>query len=200
MSVLRMIKENRVLVAGLVLPLLLTGLMVFAKNLPQNMEDPPQYRFAYFAQNYSGYGSFSVKVDDTQHISAHFNKANNNGYAGTVDPKMTIYIFDGQTKKVTEYPFSLSPKDIKDGVTEIDISKLQNLSLSNQSSSPDGYSFESYHYRSHSLITEVFFDGYSSYGPSLRKNGTIIPLPSPTIYVGDITFLGWVMSGQVEGE
>jgi hypothetical protein len=188
MSVSGFIKENRVLVAGLVLPLLLIGILAFAKTLPATMIDPPTHKVAYYSAGWSPKGQLTLKIDDAGHLQSAF-KATENYKANTNDtaPKATLYIYDPKTNTTQDTQLTLGDKDALPS-----LEKFSGLKFSNQQTSPDGYIFESYHYRNHSLITEIF--SYHSYnnGPVLSKNNRIVKLPLPNPYTGNTEFLGWL--------
>lgn len=188
MSILSFIKENRVLAAGLVLPLILVGLLAVAKTLPERMIDPPKAKLVYFSRNWSPKGQINLSVNEQGKFVAKFDankdyKPNNSDIA----PKDLVYLFDPQKNIVTEYPIELNDKN-EPVVPEV----LQSISLSNQQPSADGYTFEAYHYRSHSLLTEMFaYHSYDSGNGVITKNSRVIPLPYPKTYLGGFEFLGW---------
>lgn len=188
MSVSVFIKENRVLVAGLVLPLLLIAILAFAKTLPATMIAPPTYKVAYYSQNWAPKGQLTLKINDAGQIQAAFkHNENYKPYANENEPKATLYIYDPKTNTTTDTQLILGDNDKLPS-----LEKFSGLKFSSQQTSPDGYVFESYHYRNHSLITEIFSYRSNNNGPVLSKNNRIIKLPLPNPYTGNTEFLGWV--------
>ncbi len=194
MSVLSFIKENRVLVAGLVLPLLLIGVLAIAKSIPSSITEPPQHQVVYYSAGWSPKGQLTLKVDDTGHLVAEFKK--NDGYKATPNetaPKTILYIYDPKTNIAHDTELTLGTDD---ALPSLD--KFSNLTLSKEQTSSDGYIFEQYHYRNNSLITEIFAYHSSDNGPVLSKGGKLVKLPLPTQNYGNNQFVGWVSEGDVK--
>lgn len=187
MTVSNFIKENRVLVAGLVLPLLLIGVLAFAKSIPASMVDLPQHKVMYYSPGWSNKGQITIKLDTEGKLSPVFNAtANYNPVSTDQNPTTMIYLYDAKTNTVEETSVTLD----KDGqVTALD--KFKDITLSTQAVASDGYIFEAYRYRGHSLITDIFSYRSRSNGPSLTNKGRVINLPQPRLQYGSITFLGW---------
>ena len=186
MTVLSFIKENRVLVAGLTLPLLLIGILALAKALPASMVDPPQQRLVYMTKSWSGNGQITVKVGDDGALSSSYEPSKQPQYGMAEQfPKTILFLYDPKTNTVEDTSLTLD-KDKK--ITSL--GELENIKLSKQITSADGYVFEPYASRRHSLITDIF--SYRSYngGPVLTKNGRIVNIPHKNYY-GQIEFLGW---------
>lgn len=187
MTVSSFIKENRVLVAGLVLPLLLIGILAIAKTIPASMVPLPEHKVMYYSQGWSGKGQIAIKVDTEGKVSAVFNPAAHyQPAANDTNPTTMIYLYDPKTNTVEDTSVTLD----KDGkVTPLE--KFKDITLSTQQIAPDGYEFQSYRYRNHSLITDIF--SYRSYnsGPAIANKGRVISLPQPRTYYGTLEFLGW---------
>jgi len=195
MTVLSFIKENRVLVAGLVLPLLLVGIFAIAKTIPASMIDPPQYKVIYFARGWGAKGQISFKVSEDGRPIAIFEAAQGyKSYPNEQQPKSYLYIFDPKTNKVENIDVVLD-KDDKPNLPE----SIANLHVSKEFTSPDGYMFEPYRNRNNSLIIDIF--GYRSYdnNPVLINDGNVIQIPAPNSpYYGAFEFLGWVTEGTAK--
>lgn len=193
MTAINFIKENRVLVAGLVLPLLLVAVFAIAKMLPASMVPPPTHKIVFYSAGWSNKGQINFKVDDVTHYPVANFAQNPNYKAGTNDPDPTsiIYIYDPATNKVEQKTVALD----KDGKpTAFD--NFSKLKLSIEPVSPDGYVFESYHYRNSSLITDVFSYRSRDHGPALSKDGHLITIPFANPNYSSIQFLGWVIEGD----
>ncbi|MFA7276388.1 MAG: hypothetical protein WC043_06275 [Pseudobdellovibrionaceae bacterium] len=196
MSVLAFIKENRVLVAGLILPLLLVVVLAFAKTLPATLVDAPVYKVAFSSQNWSGQGQILLKIDDQGHLTASYQK--NEGYVAQTNiaspvPTTTLYVYDPTTSQIKNYDFSLGTDEKLPSVAT-----FKDAKFSTQLISPDGYSFENYYYSHNSLITEIFMSRSSTQGPVLVKENRVIKLPLPNQYYGSFNFVGWITEGDVK--
>lgn len=194
MTVSTFIKENRVLVAGLALPLLLIAILAIAKALPATMIDPPHQKIAFYTQDWSPKGQISFSVNNNGNVTATFHADQNyKPSIGLTPPKSIIYIYDPQTGTTEKIDFIL---DKDDQPTLPD--KLASLKLSAKQPSADGYTFQPYQYRDHSLITEIFVFRQHNSGPVLTKNGRVIPIPNLTPYANQTIFLGWQEDGEKE--
>lgn len=194
MAVLGFIKENRVLVAGLVLPLLLIGVLALAKTLPAKMIDPPANKVAFYTSGWSQKGNLTLTVNATGHLAANF-KADKNYKPSSGDqaPKTTLYIYDPKTNIVHDTELTLGTND---ALPSLD--KFSSLKLSTEKTSSDGYLFEPYHYRNHSLITDIFTYRASDNKPVLSKDGRFISIPMPQQSYGNYEFLGWITEGEAK--
>lgn len=187
MPVLAFFKENRVLVAGFTLPLLLVGLLAFAKAVPEDVVPPPPTKLVVLSQNYSPKGRITAKVDDSGHAILTFSPYPAPQGSGEF-PRAVVFIYDPVAK--TSEKLEANVKD--ETVTTLAVDGLDKLNLSGDNVSPEGYVFEPYHYRHSSLITDIFI-GYHNYsGPALTKDRTIIRLEEFTPPYGNPEFIGWV--------
>jgi hypothetical protein len=191
MSVLNFIKENRVLVAGLVLPLLLIGMMAIAKNLPASMAPAPEYKVLYASFVWGSSEKISFKVDENGKLTASVTA--NQNLNGTQSPKTILYLYNPKTQFNESIDVTLDA-DKK----PTSFGKFGDLKLTNTQPSPDGYSFESYYNRNYSLLTDIF--AYRSYngGPVLTKKGVVHQIPMPNPYYGSPEFIGWVIEGDTK--
>jgi hypothetical protein len=194
MTVSSFIKENRVLVAGLVLPFILIALLAIAKTLPESMVPPPTQGVVYYSTGWSPKGQITPKVSEGGTITAGFNaNKGSNQNANNTQPKTTVYIYTPDTNTTETIVITLDSKD-----QPTSLGKLTTLTLSTQQPSDDGYIFEPYHYQRHALLTDIF--SYRSYdrGPVLSKDNRIFKLPKIVHYGSNTEFLGWIKKGQVQ--
>ncbi len=187
------IKENRVLVAGITMPLLLVALLAYAKTLPAKNVPDPQYKVAYSDQDWSGLGNISFDIDQDGHLSATFRR-NTTPYQNSNPPKAKIYIYDFKTNSNKEFEVKISDDDAKKDIVTLSMPELKEYAFSKETSAPDGYIFDSYYYRSHSsLITDIFMSSSHYYGPTIHKDARIIELPTTSNqYSGNLQFVGWI--------
>lgn len=189
MSVLNFIKENRVLAAGLVLPLLLIGIMAIAKNLPTSIAPPPEFKVLYYSTVWGSGDRITFKLDEQEKLVS--NIIANPTYKGTQDAKTILYLYNPKTGFNESIEVTLD-KDSK--TTHFD--KFSDLKFSSTQPAPDGYVFNSYYNRNYSLLTDIF--AYRSYsgGPVLTKGGVVHQIPMPNPYYGSPEFIGWVVEGE----
>jgi len=188
MTVSSFIKENRVLVAGLTLPLLLIGILAIAKSIPESMVPPPLHKVMYSSMGWSAKGQISIKLDTDGKLSAVFNPtANYTPNVNDKDPVTLVFLFDPKTNTTDQTSITLD-KDGKPAAFE----KFSNLTLTSQVFSDDGYQFTPYNYQNSSLITDIFAYRSRATGPALINKSHSFPVPQPQSYYGTLEFVGWV--------
>ncbi len=195
MPLMRILKENHVLVAGILLPLLLVGLLILAKYFPFHVVPDPTFRAVYAISPYSAYGGFSYKVTDEGKLDITFVPPEANRIPAS-SMKARLYLFTPATGALED--FALDPPTLKEQEETVSIpspEKFLSLKLSGQVTAPDGYRYEDRGYSHSSLLTEVLSFHRRSRGP-LRvvvKDSRVIPLPKPTDFYGQTVFIGWVV-------
>lgn len=201
MSLLPILKQNRVFVAGILLPFLLIALMAIAKNVP--LADPPQYQAVFWVKGWSGHGNLSAKIKDDKHLEITYTRNKNYvpspSYADPA-PKATVYIYtptpSPEMATLKEITVDVSATDLTKDSAVLSVPQLDALAFTGESTSPDGYNFELYNYRRHSMITDIF-GGYHNNGPALIKMGRAVRIKLPTgYYNGTPEFIGWMSSSS----
>lgn len=196
------IKENLVLISGILLPVLLVAGFFVLNKAPSILADPPKYDFLLVAYRYDYqhpsdyYLSFEVRegklngrVIPKGQANAHLNRQ----YAGIFRYRADENTFD---EIIYELPQGLEGLEKP---IPIPLEGTGDLTLDKRIESPDGYSFEFLGYRGRGgLLGEIFGMGRryeSEY--VLKKNGAYFSLPKPASeqYYNqyDIHFLGWVI-------
>lgn len=196
------IKENLVLLSGIILPVLLVGGFFVMSNVPNMLADPPEYDFLLVAYRYdyqhpnNYYLSFEIR-DDKLHGrvipkgegDAHLNRQ----YAA-------IFRYRAEENSFDEIVYEL-PEGLENFEEPIPLplEETSDLTLDKRIESPDGYRFEFLGYRGRGgLLGEIFGMGRryeSEY--VLKKDGAFFNLPKPAsdpyYYQHDLHFMGWVI-------
>jgi len=195
------IKQNLVLLSGIVLPVLLVGAFFVLSNLPTQLADPPRYDFLLVGYRYdyqhpgSYYLSFEVR-DDRLTGKVVPKEDGNSGYNRQT---ASIYRYSAANNTFEEIEYDL-PENLEDlGKTvPLSLEKTRDLKLDKRSVSPDGYKFEYLGYGGRGgLLGEIFgMDrGYDS-NYVLTKGSAHFDLPMPssdTWYQDDLHFMGWII-------
>jgi len=197
----RWIKQNLVLLSGIVLPALLVGGFFILSNLPRQLADPPQYDFLLVGYRYdyqhpaNYYLNFEVR-DGRLTGKVVPKKENNAGYNRQL---ASIYRYSAAHYTFEEIEYDL-PEDLEEleEAVPLTLEKTSNLQLDKRSISPDGYKFEYLAHRGRGgLLGEMFGMGrrYDS-NYVLKKDRAYFDLPVPssdTWYQDDLHFMGWIV-------
>lgn len=185
MSFSTFIKENRVLIAGAVMPLLLVGLLGLTKIIPHYTVDPPLYKVLYTSSPWNNDSSeIRVVVNSRNQLDIDFSKGKKS-YS-----KAYVYLYDPKTNTVDTTEIFLA-----DDNTAPALKKFQTLTLSTQQPAPDGYVWTDYRARDESIATWIFTNRAYQDGPFLLKNNNIIKIENtPTQLYTSYRFLGWVLA------
>lgn len=200
------VKDNLVLVSGILLPVLLVGSFFILNSAPRLLTDPPRYDFVLVAYHY-----------DYQHPTDYFLsfEVRDGKLSGKVVPRNEKNAnINRQTASVfrynaTENSFEEIIYDLPEGLEGIDepipllLAGTDDLMLDKRRQSPDGYSFDFLGYRGRGgLLGEMFGMGrrYES-GYVLKKGSANFELPKPAsnsnYYQNNLHFMGWVIDEDV---
>lgn len=194
MSVFSIIKENRILVAGIIMPFLLVLLLLYAKTLPDKMIEDPQYKPVFTTKTYSNCGKIEFKVDKNGKLQARYLSYDKENRGGDL-PKANIMIYDFKAEKVSETTVKIDIEDAKKPDMNIAVPEFDHIILSDKTTAPDGYIFEPYYYRNDNLITDIFISSGRNRGPSMVKSNRVISVPpyNLTYYGSGVEFIGWII-------
>jgi len=200
------IRDNLVLLSGIILPVLLVAGFFVLSKAPRVLTDPPTYDFLLVAYRYDYqhprdfHLSFEVrngilhgKVTPADDDHTHLNRQ----YAG-------IFRYSAAGNRFDEIAYDL-PEGLENLVEPLEfaVGETLPLELDKRSVSPDGFTFEYLGYRGRGgLLGEIF--GMGSRRDSeyvLRQGGGAFNLPRPgsNQYYNqhDVHFMGWIVA---EGE
>ncbi len=204
------IKNNALLVIGVVIPLVLMGMFVIAKSLPGMMVDPPQYDFIYSDQKYDDRSKVKFNVVNGR-LQAKAYAYPSNSYPNT--PK--LYYFDAKAKTSKEIEFEIPSDDDVDfgeppeggwnysnvtkhtvSLGEITIPEVENLKLNTKQTSPDGYKLRDKNNYSSNPFN--WFVGRRNRGCYIEKEGIKVRVPVDIYSCYNVKFLGWVIPDSVD--
>jgi len=196
------IKENLVLLSGILLPALLVGGFFVLDQLPKTLADPPTYDFLMVGYQYDYqhpadyYLSFEVR--EGRLTGQAVPKSENSRHINRQTARLFRYQADDNRFEeiLFDLPAGLATKEEP---VALDLHDTDGLRLDKRSTSPDGYQFEFMGYRGRGgLLGEIFGMGrrYES-NYVLKKDSVYIDLPEPTpepyLYQNDLHFLGWIV-------
>lgn len=199
------IRENLVLVSGIVLPaLLVTGFFIL-NSMPRVLADPPEYDFLLVAYRYDYqnprdyYLSFEVRDGKLTGIAAP--KGSDERYSNRHLAR--IYRYLAASNRFEEIAFDL-PEGVEslEEPAPIDLKEAGQLSLDKRRESPDGYQFEFLGYRGRGGLLGELFGMQRNYRSSyvLKKGSSYIELPDladdPYYNQHDVHFMGWIIEGE----
>jgi hypothetical protein len=197
----RFIKDNAVLIAGIVLPVLLVGGFMILSHIPKALLDPPRYDFLLAVHNYDqqlhlGY-DLSLDVREGR-LTGKATPRDGNNYSSNHRTSLFRYKADRDIfeELVFELPENL---DELEKPKTFPIAEVQNLGLDKRLQSPDGYTFEYVGYRGGGGLLGALFGSGRRYESScvLKKESAYFDLPEPmpkmNYYSPNIYFIGWVI-------
>ena len=191
MPVMKLLRQNPMLAAGILLPVAVVIFFVLATMIPRWLVDPPGYDFVFTSMQGSSTGpgielSFIVEGD---RVRARVYKTERS-YRNV----LRLFLFEHETQTVREIPVTL-PADTEDfeNGDYLEIPGLESRTVSTSRTAPDGYEVYGPDYRGGD-----FFPFYRTRGSSvltLTKSGAVIEVPQvggSGIYYYNATFLGWL--------
>jgi hypothetical protein len=195
------IKENLVLVSGILLPVLLVGGFFVLSNAPRMLADPPKYDFVLVAYRYDYqhpsdyYLSFEVRDGMLSGRAVPKDESNTNFNRQFA----SIFRYDAGANTFEEIVFEL-PEGLE-GIEEpvpLLLAETSDLKLDKRSQSPDGYTFEFLGYRGRGGLLGEMFGMRRRYESDyvLKKDNAHFDLPRPAsdhYYQNDLHFMGWVI-------
>lgn len=199
------IRDNLVLVSGIVLPVLLVIGFFILNSIPRIIADPPRHDFVvigyqYHYQNPVTYyldfevrdGKLGGRVVPDEAGNPHSNRQH-----------ALIFVYRVAEERYEEITFDL-PENL-DQLAEpvaLDLGKAAELELDKRIQSPDGYQFEYQGYRGSGGILGEIFGMNRRYESNyvLKKGSSYVNLPDPSTdpyyYQNDLQFMGWVVGQE----
>lgn len=198
----RWIKQNLVLVSGIVLPLLLVAGFFLLGRAPGTLAEPPEFDFVLVAYSYDYqlpadyYLTFEVRDG---HLRGRAVPTDETGLrAGSQSAR--IFRYDAEANAFEEILYDL-PEGLEELQESIPLSlgDLGALTLDKRVTSPDGFQFETAGYRGGSGLLGEMFGMRRQYESRylLRKGEAWLKLPEPArgadTYPYDLQFMGWIL-------
>jgi hypothetical protein len=189
---LKTMRQNPMIAAGILLPLVIVVFFVLATAIPKWLVDPPAHDFLF---------TVPENRSSSPEIELRFDVANNRlrvrlfktkAVYGTV-PR--LYLFDHETLNVREILIDLpnDPEAFENG-DEIDVAEFVHRQISAERKAPDGYEIRQPRYRNDNLMTALFGSS-RRYRLAIHKSGAVIDVPHPdnnAYYYYNVNFLGWL--------
>jgi len=197
----RFIKDNAVLIAGIVLPVLLVAGFMILSHIPKALLDPPQYDFLLVAHRYDQQQrldyNLAFEVRDGR-LTGKATPRDDGNYSNNQRASLFRYKADGNIfeELIFELPENL---DELEKPLSFPIAEVQNLQLDKRAQSPDEYTFEYLGYRGGGGLLGELFGSRRRYESSctLKKDSAYFDLPAPmpelNYYSQNLYFIGWVI-------
>ena len=190
---LKQIRQNPMIAAGILLPLIIVAFFLLATAIPRWLVAAPEYDFVFTVPETNPNRrdvELMIDVVDNRLRARLFKK--NDYHRGHA----RLYVFDHETQDVREISINI-PGDVEpleDGA-EIDVPEFANRSISTSREAPDGYELLGPGYRRGGNLMMGLFGGHRRYQLSIHKSGAVVEIPSigdHRNYYYSATFLGWV--------
>lgn len=192
MPVMRLFRQNPMLAAGILLPVVVVVFFVLATMIPRWLVDPPGYDFVFTSMQGNSTGpaiELSYAVDGDR-LRARMYKSER-PYRNV--PR--LFLFEHETQSVREISVSLpATADEIDNGDYVEIPGLESRTVSTSRTAPDGYTVHGPDYRGGGMIFP-FYRSRGSNALSLSKSGAVIEVPQVGdrgAYYYNATFVGWL--------
>ncbi|MBL1146453.1 MAG: hypothetical protein HND56_05605 [Pseudomonadota bacterium] len=221
MAFQKFVKDNLILLTGILLPILLVVLFMVASTLPRMLATPPQYDFLFTANQYhsnlNSPVSLSLKVDDkTGKLAAIVTpnqKREHDYYRNNNFP--VVYRYDAQHRTARALNHAYFREFLQENGDRLLEDKnvempefLSGLTLDKNVISPDGYTLDTDYRRSNDSLAGFMFSmgrsgRYRNY--RLKKGNASFSFEvsgtdgNHYYYGNSFTFLGWVMEDETKG-
>lgn len=197
MSPSKFIRENFVLMVGLILPALLMLIFLAFAALPPLMHavPPPKYGFLLSMPDYAHTipAETHLTVENGQLTVSYIkpNAAQGNSIAG-----LKLFMYD--VGKNAFSPMELTQPDFSRGddlSKKLVVASTSKLKLDSHQTSPDGYNFLNLYEGGHGgFINEIFMGSSYQARLSLKKGDYSFDLPPLNEAYGNSTFIAWVVT------
>lgn len=188
---LKRLRENPMIAASILLPLVVVVFFLLATALPRLFVDPPAYSFLFTVPDYS---------QRAPEIDLRFDVVNGRlrvrAYKTDVAYRNTprLYLFDHEKLATREIPVELpATKDSFEDGDEVVVAGFGDRRLLTEHTAPDGYEIRTSAYRSDNLVTALF--GGNRYRHfAIHKSGAVVDVahPANNSYYYNANFLGWL--------
>lgn len=194
-SFINMVRQNLVLVIGLVLPVLLVAIFFFATVIPKSLSQPPQYEMLFSTTRYDYQDASDYLLEffvKDQRLMLKARKADDKNRNFN---KKILMAYDGKTETVREIAVDITKNPDAMAGNEVVLDETKHMTIEPSSMSPDGYVLDSNHYSDGGLVQGLFGGGYRNSGYRLKKGsvGYKIPNTQQNYYYNQLQFIGWVV-------
>lgn len=187
------LKENLMLMLGILLPLLLILAFYLAALLPKLLIQPPRYDLLYMTSPYPHDG-LNIKILQGKiqlWISPQLRK-------GAL-PMPHLFLFEAKTQSSREIPLSI-PKESSNSVRPnapelLAVPELQALNFDTQNTSPDGYTAEN-PTPNYGTLASILVFAHAQRNFLITKRGHTVNISDKNPSIKNqksIKFIGWVL-------
>ena len=189
----RLLRENRMLTASIVLPLLVVVLFALASVLPRMYTSPPAHDLLLIQDSRGASRQIPVGLNlnvlDGRVVATVIKEE----YVQGTVPRIFLYEHAAGAVREINIPIPSNIGELSYG-SVIEIPELSDLSVSNTLRAPDGYEYRG-HSRGGGVITGLFGSSQNRNDVAISKDGAIVRIRLPTsgYWYNEMQFLGWVL-------
>jgi len=188
---LKRLRENPMIAASILLPLVIVVFFLLATAIPRWLVDPPAHSFLFAVPDHT----YSTPEIDVRYdvINGRLRvRVFKTGITYRNSPR--LYLFDHEQQVTREITIDLPvTKDSFEDGDELVVSEFASRRVSTARTAPDGYEVYGPGYRNGNLITALF-GGNRRRDFSIVKSGAVFEIPHPgsNRYYYNVIFLGWL--------
>jgi len=196
------LKENLVLISGILLPVLLVGGFFALSNLPRQLADPPGYDFLLVGYRYdyqhAAHYYLTFEVRDGRLTGRAVPKGESNANYNRQTAGIFRYIASANSFEEISYDMPEGLEGLEEAVA-LSLTQTSHLKLDKRLKSPDGYTFEFLPNRGRGGLLGEMFGMRHRYESNyvLKKDSAYFNLPTPasdSYYQNDLRFMGWIIA------
>lgn len=189
---LKRLRQNPMIAASILLPLVIVVFFLLATAIPKWLVDPPAHGLLFTVPDRT-YSAPEIHVRYDVIDSRLRVRVFKTGVTYRNSPR--LFLFDPGKSVTREIMFDLPvDKDSFEDGDELVVPELAGRTVSTERTAPDGYEVFGPDYRNSNLMTALF-GGNRRRDFSIVKSGAVVDIPQPgnNVYYYNVRFLGWLL-------
>ena len=190
---LKRLRENPMIAASVLLPLIIVVFFLLATAIPRWLVEPPAYSFLFTVPDHT----YSTPQIDVRYdvVDGRLRvRVFKTGVTYRNSPKLYLFDHEQRVTRAISVDLPVNKDSFEDG-DELAVSELTSQRVLTARTAPDGYEVFGPGYRNDNLVTALF-GGSRHRDFTIAKSGAVFEIPHPgsNRYYYNVTFLGWLVN------